>query len=255
MENLHVEVSGDGPDLVLLHGWAMHSGIWGSWSRQLGEHFRVHAIDLPGHGWSESRPGNTLQDWSDAVLGVAPQSAHWLGWSLGGLVAQYAACRQPDRIQKLVLMASTPCFVATEDWPDAVPTEIFDQFSQLLADDTEKTILRFLSLQLRGCESAGQLLKKLRQTITKRPMPSKESLRIGLTLLRESDLRGSVGCDRLYFLLGGRDALVPASLPSRCSNQASKVIEGAGHAPFLSHPDQCTDFLINLMSIPVGAVS
>ena len=50
---VHVESLGAGPPLVLLHGWAMHSGLWGSVPQQLAQRFRVHAVDLPGHGASE----------------------------------------------------------------------------------------------------------------------------------------------------------------------------------------------------------
>jgi pimeloyl-[acyl-carrier protein] methyl ester esterase len=49
---LHVETFGSGPDLVLLHGWGMHGGVWGDFALRLAEHHRVHAIDLPGHGYS-----------------------------------------------------------------------------------------------------------------------------------------------------------------------------------------------------------
>ncbi len=52
---LHVESVGSGPPLVLLHGWAMHSGIWGPLVARLAQRFRVHAVDLPGHGHSAAR--------------------------------------------------------------------------------------------------------------------------------------------------------------------------------------------------------
>ena len=49
---LHVETFGSGPDLVLLHGWGMHGGVWGDFALRLAERYRVHVIDLPGHGFS-----------------------------------------------------------------------------------------------------------------------------------------------------------------------------------------------------------
>jgi pimeloyl-[acyl-carrier protein] methyl ester esterase len=50
--SLHIESEGAGPDLVLLHGWAMHGGIWRDVREQLARHFRLHLVDLPGHGFS-----------------------------------------------------------------------------------------------------------------------------------------------------------------------------------------------------------
>ena len=46
---LKVDVYGSGPDLVLLHGWGMHGGLWSDWADELGEWFRVTVVDLPGH--------------------------------------------------------------------------------------------------------------------------------------------------------------------------------------------------------------
>ena len=49
---MHIETCGSGPDLVLIHGWAMHGGIFAPLTPLLREHFRVHLVDLPGHGYS-----------------------------------------------------------------------------------------------------------------------------------------------------------------------------------------------------------
>jgi pimeloyl-[acyl-carrier protein] methyl ester esterase len=50
---LCIETVGDGPDLVLLHGWGMDSGIWDGVRDQLSQMFRVHVVDLPGYGASD----------------------------------------------------------------------------------------------------------------------------------------------------------------------------------------------------------
>ena len=44
---LHVETSGDGPALVLLHGWGLNSGVWNRLVSPLTEHCRLVRIDLP----------------------------------------------------------------------------------------------------------------------------------------------------------------------------------------------------------------
>ena len=49
---IHTETFGHGPDVVLVHGWGMHSGVWRSFARRFGEEFRVTLVDLPGHGRS-----------------------------------------------------------------------------------------------------------------------------------------------------------------------------------------------------------
>ena len=41
---------GQGPTIVLVHGWAMHSGIWQDFAEQLAKQYQVICLDLPGHG-------------------------------------------------------------------------------------------------------------------------------------------------------------------------------------------------------------
>ena len=52
MNKLHVEITGKGPPLVLLHGWAMHGGIFAPLTEALRERRTLHVVDLPGHGHS-----------------------------------------------------------------------------------------------------------------------------------------------------------------------------------------------------------
>ena len=52
MADLHVDSYGSGTPLVMLHGWGMHGGMWGSAVTKLAQHYRVHCVDLPGHGYS-----------------------------------------------------------------------------------------------------------------------------------------------------------------------------------------------------------
>lgn len=94
--NIVYRVSGDPslPPLVLLHGWAQSSACWGEGLlKDLAESFRVLAVDLRGHGYSDA-PQSGYADsanWAgdvDAVLRAEDISsgAILLGWSYGGLV-------------------------------------------------------------------------------------------------------------------------------------------------------------------------
>src|SRR6185369_2094721 len=92
--SIHVDINGTGPDLVLLHGWAMHGGVFAEIVPMLAQHYRVHAIDLPGHGRSEyDQDITSLESIVDAIQPHVPHNAIILGWSLGGQIAlQLAAC-------------------------------------------------------------------------------------------------------------------------------------------------------------------
>ncbi len=177
---LHVESTGEGPPLVLLHGWAMHSGFWGPLVPQLARRFRVHAVDLPGHGHSAAPPEFTLDgDRVGARLDVRrrrPRRSRVLGWSLGGLVAMHWALARPERIGRLVLVATTPRFVAGDDWPHAMPAETLARFGDELRVAWRLTIERFLTLQLQGGEHARATLAALRGELFARGMPSPAAL-------------------------------------------------------------------------------
>ena len=49
---MHIEVTGRGPDLVLIHGWALQGGVFAPLVERLADHFTLHRVDLPGHGHS-----------------------------------------------------------------------------------------------------------------------------------------------------------------------------------------------------------
>lgn len=233
---------GSGPDLVLVHGWGMHAGIWGDLPRQLAAHFRVTILDLPGHGRSHAAfTEATLTAFTDAVAEVSPASAIWLGWSLGSLIALDAARRYPDRVTKLVLVSATPKFVQAVDWPHAVEADVFAGFARSLARDYRGTLLRFLSLQIGGDDSTRALLKTLRTQIFEHGEPQAAALAAGLSILQQSDLRASLPQIQVPAVVvhGSHDRLaMPAAgeyLAAHLPRARLWRIAGAGHAPFLSH--------------------
>ena len=242
---LHVDVYGAGPDLVLLHGWGMHGGIWAGWARELASQFRVWVVDLPGHGNSGYQGQDTIDAWASEVQGVVPANAWWLGWSLGGLVSMEALAGQQQNIRGLVLFATTPSFVASQDWTPAVDAKVFDKFAQQLQTGIDRTLTRFLSLQVRSADHSGETLRKLRAGLKCRPEADINSLCSGLHFLQESDMRHVLTepVVPIYWLLGERDTLVPPEVRNSFPDIPSVLIEGAGHAPFLSHPGRCSEQL------------
>lgn len=233
---------GSGPDLVLVHGWGMHAGIWGDLPNQLAAHFRVTTLDLPGHGRShDAFQESTLTAFTDAVAQVSPASAIWLGWSLGGLIALDAARRFPEKVSKLVLVSATPKFVQAPDWPHAVEAEVFVGFARSLERDYRATLLRFLSLQIGGDDATRALLKALRAQIFQYGVPRAAALSAGLSILQESDLRASLTQIQIPAMIvhGSHDRLaMPAAseyLAAHLARAQLIRIAGAGHAPFLSH--------------------
>jgi len=100
------------PRLVLLHGWAVNSLIWNPILDQLRASYDVTILDLPGYGDQISYDGDyDIETIVADVLSRAPDTANWIGWSLGGTIALAAALAQPQRFEKLQLISTTPHWV------------------------------------------------------------------------------------------------------------------------------------------------
>jgi pimeloyl-[acyl-carrier protein] methyl ester esterase len=244
--SVHVESVGQGPPLVLLHGWALHSGLWGPLLPHLARRFRVHAVDLPGHGHSAVTDPYTLDEIVGAVdraLASERSPLTVLGWSLGGVVAMEWALAQPARVARLVLVGTSPRFVAGEDWPHAMAAATLARFGDELSLSYRLTLQRFLSLQLHGSDHGRAALALMRKHLFTRGEPAPEVLAAALGILSGIDLRARAPAiaQPALVVAGDRDTLAPAGaarwLAAALPAAALVTIEGAGHAPFLSHPE------------------
>lgn len=239
---LHVERIGQGRPLVLIHGWAMHGGVFAPLVERLSDRFELHVVDLPGHGFSRDDARLELADCARRIADITPPAA-WLGWSLGGLVALTAALQQRDAVTSLLMLAATPRFVAGEDWPDGVRPSLFSAFADGLRRDYRGTLEQFLALEAFGSDHLRDELRALKRELFARGEPKPEVLETGLRLLAETDLRDrlpQLACRSLW-LGGRRDRLVHFSAmqtaAAMCANAETCRVDAAGHAPFLSHAD------------------
>lgn len=250
--NLYVESFGAGPDLVLLHGWAMHSGIWNGVREQLAQHFRLHLVDLPGHGFSPACEPGTLENMAEMVGDILPATCIVCGWSLGGQVAIELALREPVRIRKLALVSTTPCFARRKDWRYGMEAAILQLFMQNLKRDYVMTLNRFLTLQMDGSSDTTAVLTQLRESFFQRDLPDEVALQTGLQILLTTDLRKKLkNVNQSLLLLHGENDVITDSEAARWMNQQLPdseltILPYCGHAPFLSYPDQFVASLVQL---------
>ncbi len=242
---LHVESVGRGAPLVLLHGWALHSGVWGPLVPHLAKRFRVHAVDLPGHGHSAPLPAFTLDAVVAALEAAFGRERHpltVLGWSLGGLAAMRWARTARTRVGRLALVCTSPRFVAGDDWPHAMSAPTLARFGDELHVAWKLTVQRFLGLQVHGSEHGRSALAALRHELFARGEPEPRTLAEALEVIAGADLRAEMGEVRAPSLVvsGSRDMLAPPAagewLATALPDARFELIAGASHAPFLSHP-------------------
>ena len=253
MTKIHQQTFGKGKPIVLVHGWAMHSGIWQDFAQQLAQYYQVTCLDLPGHGRSEKIDSFTLEQISDALVNaVSDENSCWLGWSLGATVVLDIANRFPERVNSLVLLAGNPAFTQTAQWP-GMNVGLLDAFADKLNADCQATLLRFLSLQVNNLPDYKTLLRSLKSAVLECEAPDNETLQGGLDILKHADLRPvlSGATVPVSVILGTRDTLVPVSAGQNMQKLAPEItlniIDKAGHVPFLSHPQDVLAIISGFM--------
>ncbi len=236
-----VDVVGRGPNLTLLHGWGLNGAVWNGVRDALAEHYTLHIVDLPGHGHSHGAATTTIGEMADAIANAIPARSHLLGWSLGGLVAHDLARRHAGRIDKLILIATTPSFLQRDNWPHAVLPAVLADFGARLSNNYAATIKSFLALQVLNTPNIRDTVTVLHKAITSRGKTDHVALLSALEILRTTDLREQVPHipHTTLVLQGDHDALTPEPagrwLAGHLPRAQYVMMPHAAHAPFLSH--------------------
>lgn len=259
--DLHIEIHGSGPPLVLLHGWAMHGGVFAPLVARLADRFELHIVDLPGHG--RSRDSMVPLEPAAVVEAVAARVpvAPWLGWSLGGMFALRAAATLPLQVPALVMVCSAPRFVRDvapidDDGRYGMSPEIFAGFARGLRDDYHGTLERFIALEAFGSGDARGELRALRNEVFARGEPPAAALAQGLDLLHGVDQRAllpGLAVPSLW-LAGRRDRVVdPRAMraaATRTPGARFEQVDHGGHAPFLTHAGEVADAIAGFLARP-----
>jgi len=251
--NIYKEVSGQGEPIVMLHGWAMHSGLWRAFAEQLAVDRQVICLDLPGHGRSENIQPYALDVLVDELaLALPEQPCHLVGWSLGGALALRLAEKYPHKVKSLVLIASNPHFLSTQDWSGVAPN-ILAGFTGNIQKNASVTLLRFMGLQVQGGLDMKIFLKQIKEALQECALPELDVLMSGLQVLQTADLRSALAALALpvQMIFGEYDNLVPAQVGGQCKSLAPQiemhVIAEAGHVPFISHEQQVLTLVLDFL--------
>ena len=122
---LHYLTMGDGPHMVMLHGFLGNQAVWHlQIAPQLRHRFRVLTYDLRGHGYSQVTPaGYTAADLAEDLRGLLDalgiEKTIVVGHSYGADVSLYFAMKYPERVEKLIaLEPGLAVLVADRKQPD-----------------------------------------------------------------------------------------------------------------------------------------
>jgi pimeloyl-ACP methyl ester carboxylesterase len=114
--HFHVARTGEGPPIVLLHGWPQHWYCWRLVIPKLSSSHRVAAMDLRGFGWSDiAWEGFDKETMADDVAGVIEAlelgPAFVVGHDWGGWIAYLLALRRPELVERLVTLNAPAPFL------------------------------------------------------------------------------------------------------------------------------------------------
>jgi pimeloyl-[acyl-carrier protein] methyl ester esterase len=227
--------------IVMLHGWGMNLRVFDLLRADLAVH-ETWAIDLPGHGmspwWKEAANFETQQR---AVLAALPPLCVLVGWSFGAKLALALAAAEPPRVAALVLLAASPKFAQSQDWPQGMEQQALRAFDAVLKQDWQRTLQDFIALQLRGSRDAEQSRQVIEAALAAQGAPRREALLAGMALLDSVDLRALVPrIAQPTLLVAGRNDRVTPPAAAHWLEQTlprARLVEvaRAGHAPMVSH--------------------
>lgn len=237
------ERTGDGPALVLLHGFTIDSRMWRPQLESLSDQFTVIAWDAPGAGQSPD-PLETfgIGNWADCLAGLLDaagvQRAHILGLSWGGILAQEFYRRHSARVLSFVL-ADTYA-----GWKGSLPEPVVEERLAACLRDASLPPGEFVPKYLPGMfsESATQEVREELASIMSDFHPV--GFRLMATASAQADTRDLLPNIRVPTLLvwGDADKRSPMSVAYQIRDAIPgarlAVISGAGHVSNLEKPAQ-----------------
>lgn len=250
---LHYELVGDGPPLVLLPGLGLSGAAWNDVVPHLPGR-RLVILDTRGGGRSD-KPGGpyTAQQLADDVIAVLDDAgvdhASILGLSLGGMIAQEVALRHPDRVRALVLLST---YAKPDDWARRL-YELRMELLQRLGLDAQfklSTLVLFSPYSLRA---HPELVDRVERIFGAAP-PDPEGYRNQMQYCLDHDAAARLGELSVPALVvaGGRDLIAsPAQgreLADAMTDGRYLEIENASHALWLEHPRELGDAVMTFLA-------
>jgi pimeloyl-[acyl-carrier protein] methyl ester esterase len=246
---------GNGRPLVLLHGWATSASVFSELVTMLADDFRLLIPDLPGHGASSPAVQNDLVSiaaalncWLEATESTPVALA---GWSLGGMLALEMARQKPLRIDRLLLIGTTPRFTSGDDWTFGLPEVQVRAFGRNLARRYETTLADFFNLAFASEDISKERLHAIRSFAVKRSsLPDRIAameLLNGFCEQNQLDLLTHIDQPALV-IHGELDQITPLTAGRYLAEQLphGELLEfsGVGHGPFLSRPQEVVDSIL-----------
>lgn len=232
-----VEISGQGPAIVFVHGFTTTAEFWREQVAPFSQDRRVIRVNLPGHGISPHpvERSYTIDDFVDDLERVFVEldlePCVLVGLSMGGTIAQRFVLKHPERTTALVLVGATPHGLG----PDVKVENVLAAIDALgVAEASQNVIERSFA----RC-APESLVEWAKLEVTQTP---DHVARIAIRSLNDSDSRSELSSIRIPTLVvvGEEDAITPPAesraLAASIPDSQLKVIANAAHFPMIEKP-------------------
>ena len=262
---LHYWQTGQGPDIIMLHGLTGNLAVWHfTLLPSFRQKYRVTTYDLRGHGRSDMpATGYTTRHMAMDLLGLMDglgiEKAHLIGHSLGADVALHFALLHPERVDRIIAMeAGTAALVhlrQDNNWPGweewakgieqyggiKVPKEKWHDINYMLRESLKVPIVFGPA---RGLPRKGEKLIQLIETTT---LIEEYQETAGMTIETMAEIQHPVllvyGSQSTYL---GTYEILASTLP----NCTQVLIDGGGHFQMFELSDQLTKHIRAFLKAP-----
>ena len=258
---IHYHIKGSGRPLVLVHGWAMHAGVWRGFADQLAEHCMTIALDLRGHGDSRSLAGpHTFEKYARDVVAVIKHlglcDAALLGWSMGASVIVKMFVQGYMGTGALVFVSGNPSLVQRGDYECALAPVVVRRLFKQVQRDYPHGLSNFLNLLCTAQEH--ELFSKdpaYRAAMDIERCPDREAALSTLACLQTEDLRPHLSrITAPTLIVHGESDEICLSGAGRFMNDSIPgsrllMLPDTGHMPFISRRERVVEAVLNFLGM------
>jgi len=261
-QKIHYLEAGSGPPLILLHGTGGEGARWMPQIKALSSQFRVIAVDHIGFGQSDKpmtqyHTGVFAGFVAGLMKSIGLPRAAFAGQSMGANVVLFLAINYPAMVDRIVLVngggfraeAATPRGGAAPDWHGrqianaATLDESREYLNLMYYDDatfvTEKAVETNLAARLRSAYTISSMGLAGEKGLGQISEAEVKAIKVPTLLVwGANDTQSTLASqDRLHAAIGGSRKV---------------IIDKAGHYPFLEHPDQFNQAVVDFLRSPAS---
>jgi len=257
---IHYHIKGSGRPLVLIHGWAMHAGVWQGFSDQLAKHCMTIELDLRGHGASRAMGGpHTFEQYARDVTALLKhldlRDAAMLGWSMGASIILKMFTQGYQGTGALVLINGNPSLIQHDDYECGLAPVIVKRLFKQVQRDYQRGLRTFMGLlctaeEHERCSSDAAYRAAMDSTLC----PDSDAALSTLACLQNEDLRTAVTHITVPTLIvhGERDEICLNGggryLYDTIPNAQMLMLPDTGHMPFITRRENVVKAVLNFLA-------